>query len=329
MKFKICAIEKYLPQQRIASATLDQLADGVTGRIEKNTGVQYRHHVSAQETVCSMGALALQAALAKANLRPADLDLLVFAGASFDYPVPHNAVIIKSMITDDTVHFNCFDIDATCLSYLQALDIAQLYLQSARYKCIAIVCSEIASKALTPKDEKVFGLFGDAAVATIIEATEQAGYTTQCVHFKNYPSGAYYAMLPIGGAINRGKESTADDSGYYFDMNGKSLIRLTLQHLHEFVAELEAKAKCKIADFDQVITHQTSRFGNEYFAKYYKIPSDKTTETLSQYGNCISASIPLGLEAFIHKKTHHSKHKILLLGTGAGLTIGGMVLQYG
>ncbi len=328
MKINILAIEKYLPGIAIASEKLDVIAQGKIGRIEKNTGVQYRYHVAKNENVCDMGAKVLKQTLLKANLQAKDLDLLIFAGASFDYPVPHNSVIIKSKITDDKVNFPCLDIDTTCLSFLNALDVAHLYLQSKRYKRIAIVCSEIASKCLTPANEKVFGLFGDAAVSMILESSQTIGYTPIYTHFENYPSGALHAHVPLGGVVNRGHENTALDAGYYFNMDGKNLIRLTTKHINQFVAKMENDIAVKIGNLDKIITHQTSKYGNEFFLRNFNLKSDKVVETLSFYGNCISASIPLGLEHFINNNTALNNKKILLLGTGAGLTLGSMVLEF-
>ena len=328
MKINIISIEKHLPIKKIASESLDIIVNGSNGRIEKNTGVKFRHHISEKETVTELGAIALRKALVKANLKPSDIDLLIFAGASFDYPIPHNSVIIKSKITDDKDNFPCLDIDTTCLSFISALDVANLYIQSGRYKKIALVCSEVASTALSPHDEKVFGLFGDAAVAMIIEPSTTTGFSITYVDFENYPSGALYAHVPIGGIINRGIQSNSADLGYYFSMEGKKLIRLTLEHLDPFIAKIEKNNQCKVTDFDFIVTHQTSKFGNEYFLKKFNLSKDKVVETLSIYGNCISASIPLGLEYLINQNTDLNQKKVMLLGSGAGLSLGSMVLDF-
>jgi 3-oxoacyl-[acyl-carrier-protein] synthase-3 len=328
MKVNILSIAKYLPIKRISSETLDIQVNGVIGRIEKNTGVKYRHHVSDGENVANMGAWALEKALTKVGLVASDLDLLIFAGASFDFPIPHNSVIIKSRITDDDVRFACLDIDSTCLSFLNALDIANLYLQAGRYQKIAIVCSEIASKALSPSDEKVFGLFGDAAVAMIVEASSDKGFKNTYVDFQTYPSGALLAHVAIGGAMNRGRHADSDDLGYYFKMDGKNLIRLTIKHLDSFIAKIEQNTNIKINNFDKIIAHQTSKYGNSYFLENFHLSHENVVETLSDYGNCISASIPLGLELFINGEFNTQHKKILLLGSGAGLSLGAMVLQF-
>ena len=327
MKINILAIEKYLPGNRISSETLDTIVNGVKGRIEKNTGVKYRHHVANNESVADMGTHALKKALEQCSLTTSDIDLLLFCGASFDYPVPHTSVLIKKQLTkkDD---FPCFDINSTCLSFLNAIDVAHLYLQSKKYKRIAIVCSEIASKALTPTDEKVFGLFGDAAVALIIEANDQKGYNPIFSHFKNDPTGALYAYVPIGGAINRGQNSSPNDPGYYFKMNGKSMIKLVETHIDGFVKSIEEETNYSIKDFDHIITHQASKYGGAMFKKRFSPKEDSMIETLYEYGNCISASIPLGLEKLINEKNVKSPQKVLLIGTGAGLSFGAIVLNF-
>ena len=328
MKIKIEAIEKYLPSKKVASFELDDKCKAPRGRIEKNTGVAYRHYANTTETVCEMGANALKKALAKAHLQPIHLDLLISCSAAYDYPIPHNSVVIKSKITNDTSTFNCFDVDATCLSFLNTLDIAHLYLKTGKYKRIALVCSEIASLALTPQNEKVFGLFGDAAVAMIITSHETDGYEPLYCDFENFVSGALLAKVPIGGAINRGMDETSENPNFYFDMDGKSMIRLTQKHINNFTRKAEKQLNKRIADFDYCVTHQTSRWGNEFFLRNYQVESHKVIETLQKYGNCIAASIPLGLEELYNRNQILKNKDVFILGSGAGLTFGCMALRF-
>ncbi len=330
MKIKIRSIEKYLPGEKISSSSLDKIADIPQGRIEKNTGVKFRYHAPTTESVCEMGAKALQKSLITAELNASDIDFLIFTGGSFDYPIPSNSVVIKSKITDDSIIFPCIDIDSTCLSFINGLDIAHLYLETKRYKRIAIVCSEMSSRALNPKDEKTFGLLGDAAVAMIIEYSENDfGYESKYVNFVNYPSGAMLANVQIGGAINRGRYENFDNPGYFFQMDGKKLIRLIQKYLGEFIKTMEDSSKLKLTDFEHIIAHQTSKFGMEYFLKTFNLDKTKIVETLSDYGNCISASIPLGLEKIFNDKNISLQNKnILLIGTASGLSIGSMILKF-
>lgn len=324
---RIIALEKFLPAERVCSTEIDQVLGEKEGFTEKLTGVAVRYRVSSGMTLAALGAGALQKALHAGNLTPGDIGLLLFTGASFDYPIPNTSTLIKSKITGDAHDFPCIDIDATCLSFLNGLDIAHLYLQSGRFQRVALVSAEISSLGLCPEDKKTYGLFGDAAVAVILE--NQPSYEVVYTRFVNYPSGVMLANLAIGGVVNRGRFEASDSRGYFFQMDGKRLIRLTTTHLEPLLEEVEAHTGCRICEFDAVITHQTSKFGNEYFLKKYHLDPARTIQTLAEFGNCISASLPLGLETYFSAhRPHGSGARVLLVGAAAGVSLGAMVLEF-
>jgi len=326
MKIQIQSIEKYLPGVAIESAQLEAQLGLSAGWIEKNAGVKTRHWAATDETVASMAATALQKALTAAGLSADTLDLLIYAGASYDYPIPHNAGRIKKAL-GTTAKFPCFDVDSTCLSFLNALDIAHLYFQRNAVRTIAIVSAELASRALNPQDPKTYGLLGDAAVAVILSRNDE-GYEPVCPYFINNPEGADLAWIPTGGSVNRGMAADTPEESFYFRMDGKRLISLTLQELGPFLTQYEQLSGLAITEYDYVIPHQTSRFGNEIFAKQYHLNEEQLINTLAHYGNCISASIPLGLCDLVRQKKGVSDQKILLIGSAAGLSLGALTLRF-
>ena len=50
--------------------------------------------------------------------------------------------------------------------------------------------------------------------------------------------------------------------------------------------------------------------------------------TLESLGNCVAASIPLTLHAGVASGRIRRGQRLLLMGTGAGLSFGGVVLTY-
>ena len=326
MGFGIKSIAKYLPANIIDSAELDQRARVREGWIEKNTGVAQRHWATQGESVCEMGAKALKLSLKQGGLVPSDLGMLIFAGGSFDYPVPHNSVIVKSLVADDTSKFNCLDVDTTCLSFIQALDIAALYLDAGRCDRIAIVSAEMPSRALHPDDPKVFGLFGDAAVAVILERA--GNLKIAYADFQNFVSGALFAHIPWGGAKNRGLGMDAQHQDFCFQMQGKKLMKLGARHLKAYIRKLEQDAGVKMTDIDYIIPHQPSKIANDFFIRDCGLSEAKVVSTMAECGNCISASVPLGLEQIYNGGAVLGKgKKILLIGSGAGFTFGCVLLE--
>lgn len=58
------------------------------------------------------------------------------------------------------------------------------------------------------------------------------------------------------------------------------------------------------------------------------IASHKIIDIYRDYGNQVAASLPTALSVGIADGRIQRGHKILLLGTGAGLSIGFLALQY-
>jgi 3-oxoacyl-[acyl-carrier-protein] synthase-3 len=329
MKIKIRAIEKYMPGELISSSSLENEIGLKAGWIEKNTGVETRYRAGKQETIASMGAEALSRTLKKSALTLADLDMLIYAGGSYDYPIPYNACLIKKELSKNTDTVPCFDVDATCLSFVHALDIAHLYLQSGRAKRVAIVSAELSSRSLNPEDPKTYSLFGDAAVALILEASEEEEmYTVGYTSFVNYSEGAEFAMIPTGGIVNSGMEASTKKESYYFKMDGKKLIKLTQKTIDGFISSYEKNAGIKLNEYDYIIPHQPSKFGNDLFVKQFNLKTERVLFNLAKYGNCISASIALGLEELVNKEKSLKGKNVLLIGTAAGLSYGAITLKF-
>jgi 3-oxoacyl-[acyl-carrier-protein] synthase-3 len=327
MNIKILGMAKQLPRTVVSSRDLDDRTGQPYGSIEKSTGVSSRHWVADDETVTSLGSAAFMRALGQASLDLREIDLLITAGAAFDMAVPHGSVLLKAALPDLEPDFPCFHVHSTCLSFLNALDVAHAMLESGRHCTIAIVCAEISSPMLTHTDPKTYGLFGDAGVAMIIQRSDVGGYVCRGSRFENYPAGAELARLRIGGRSNRGRTSDPDDRGYFFEMESHAIIRATLDPLEPFLQKLQSQTGCSIHEMDAAVCHQTSKFGNTYMQRRYGLNEEQFIDTLHDHGNCISASIPLGLEKLYSSGPLEGK-RVMLLGSGAGVSLGGMVLEF-
>jgi 3-oxoacyl-[acyl-carrier-protein] synthase-3 len=62
--------------------------------------------------------------------------------------------------------------------------------------------------------------------------------------------------------------------------------------------------------------------------KRFGWPDEKVVRTLDWLGNCVSASIPATLYEGVQTGQIQRGNKVLLVGTGAGLSLGGVILTY-
>lgn len=326
-KIKILSTGTYLPKD-ISSEELEQKHHLPKGWSERYSGVKNRHHVTF-ESNGYMGARAIESALENSSVELSDIDLIISAGATFDYPLPNQSSIIKSELKEGLKYdIPTIDIDTTCLSFVTSFDIASKMMDNYQYKNIIIVSSEIASNGLNTNNPETLTLFGDAAVAIILSYDERGESFFLKGSLKTYTEGVYHTLIKGGGNKYFFKDNPYNEELHSFKMDGKKLLKLARKELKEFTDNFFDDLDYSISDMDVVIPHQASKIGITLFKKMYDFDDSKVMNNLSTHGNCIASSIPL----MIHQSIENNKLKrgnlCLLIGTSAGFSIGASLFRY-
>ena len=323
---RISGSGKYVPH-KVLMSEIEKQYDIPNGWSEKHSGVISKHWIT-NETVAFMGAEALKMALENCNYSLSDIDLIISAGTSFDYPVPHQAPLIKKELNISGVSIPAISINSTCLSFVTALDIASSLLDNRRYKRIAIVTSETTKNTLNPKDYETFTLFGDGAAAAIVEWSNNSNSIIFASDMVTYEAEAENTIVRGLGNVFHPRFHEWDLEKYSFSMNGKALIKITSQKLSPFIQNLFLKSNINPSNIDWIIPHQASKLGLILLKKLFPDFKDKIISNLETHGNCIAASIPMALHDAISEGKIKRGDTILFLGTSAGFSIGGIILKY-
>ena len=109
-------------------------------------------------------------------------------------------------------------------------------------------------------------------------------------------------------------------------MKGKEVLLTTARIVPKFIKELLTRNNLSIEDIDLIIPHQASP-ALKMVMNRLKISEDKYIDWVSNYGNMVSASVPYVLCKLLENKELEGKHRIMLFGTAAGLTINGLILD--
>lgn len=324
---RIVAMGKYLPES-ISSAEIESRHGIPTGWSQKYSGVSNRHHVT-HETNGYMGARAAELALEKSNLTLNDIDMLISAGGTYDYPLPNQASIIKSELKGgQQTDFPAIDVDSTCLSFVTALDLAAKLLDGVTMKNILIVSSEIASKGLNHSNWETTTLFGDGAAAAIVTYDKNSESLFVKGAQKTYSEGVYHTLIEGGGNVKFFSDHPYDPDMHSFKMEGKKLLRLAKKKIPHFMTDFFKDIPTKLEEVDAIIPHQGSKMGIHIFEKMYSLKDGQVKKSLSEYGNCIAASIPLTLCDHIDSGDIQRGDVCFLSGTSAGFSIGGVLIKY-
>ena len=319
-----------LPRNLVASRDLDAEHGLRAGWIERNCGVRSRYVASVDETQEAMGAAAARAALTDAEIAGDAIDLLLFAAAVGRQPIPATAPLIKHELGLAARAFPAYDVNATCLSALTAMDLAALHIQTGRAKTVLVVASEIASRALPWKtDPRTAGLFSDGAAALVISAAEapQAKCALGAFHMETYSEGYTHCELRAGGTrYDFHREPAEFAANSLFAMRGAALYQLTSQAAPGFIARLLEKAGWKQSEVDLVVPHQASPHALTHIVRRCGFAAERVVDLAAEMGNHAAASLPITLFKAREAGRLETGMKVLLLGTSAGVSLGGAAM---
>ncbi|BAU27725.1 3-oxoacyl-[acyl-carrier-protein] synthase-3 [Aneurinibacillus soli] len=328
-QIKLLGTGAYLPKRRVMAEELDRKLGMRDGWTVKKSGVAVRHYVDG-ETASQMGAAAVREALAVAGLTFADLDCLVCASGTAQQEIPCTAALIQEQLGEGMSGVPCFDVNSTCLSFVTALDAMSYLVHAGRYERMVIVSTEIASVGLNWSHKESCVLFGDGAVAVVIGRTP-AGESSRVLtsHMETYSKGAHLSEIRGGGSMIHPREYVQGrEEDFVFDMDGRAIFRLTSKLIDGYVERLFAGTGLTMNTFDLVIPHQASGMAMRIMREKLGIPRERFMDVIGQYGNVIAASIPLALHEAIQQKRMQRGDTVLLIGTSAGLSLGGVAFVY-
>lgn len=326
---KIAALGSFLPPRIV---TNDELADrlGIDPTwIARATGVLERRYASPAETPLLMGTRAAQTALQAAGLTPDDLDLIVGASASPQQTIPCTAALLARELGVSDGRAACFDLNATCLSFPLALHTVATLLASGSYGTALIVSSERASPSLNPQEHESAVLFGDAAAAAVVTRTP-AGEASAIWggRFVTHPSGADSTVVLGGGAGYHPNDPATTPEMNLFRMAGPRVYRQGARLIGPFLDTVLADFGWDRGQIDALVPHQASRHAIELLHTRLGFRPDQVVNNIAQRGNCVSASLPLALTEAVAAGQIQRGARVLLGGSGAGLTLGLVALTF-
>jgi 3-oxoacyl-[acyl-carrier-protein] synthase-3 len=113
-----------------------------------------------------------------------------------------------------------------------------------------------------------------------------------------------------------------------FEMQGLALFRQAMRIMRPFVDEFFSTLGWQREQVDTVVPHQASRHGVEQLSDRLGFRAAQVFTNLATRGNCVAASVPLALAEAEQGGRIRRGDRVLLIGTGAGLTVGALALTF-
>lgn len=313
-----------VPEPVLTNEDLSKIVDTNDKWIQERTGIRERHIARENEFPSTLAVKASLKALEVANLRPAELDLIICSTSTPEYLLPATACIIQDQI--GATKAGAFDLLAACSGFIYAVNMAAQTIRSGSLKNVLVIGTETLSRFVNWKDRTTCILFGDGAGAFVLQASDQPGGVLSAVMHSD-GSGANLLTLPVGSRIPATEESVRNGQ-HYISMDGKEVFRFATRVMVQATHEALEAAGLKLEDIQWVIPHQANLRIIDSAARGLKLPIEKFIINIDRYGNTSTASIPIATVEAIEKGLLKPGDKIVLVGFGGGLTWGALTAEW-
>lgn len=319
MYSRIIGTGSYYPKDIRTNADLELMVDTSDEWITDRTGIKERRIIADNETAATMGAEACKKALEAADIDPKTIDMIVCATTSGRYALPSTACEIQNLLDLDGIP--AFDVAAACAGFCYALSVADQYIKSGMAKRIMVVGTDCLSRLVDPNDRSMVILFGDAAGATIIEASDEPGILSTHIH----AAGSYKDLLYVGNPTRGDEQSAHQNWGV---MRGNEVFKVAVTKLSEVVEQtLEANNMDK-SELDWLVPHQANFRIIKATAKKLSMSLDQVVITLEKYGNTSAATVPTALDTAIRDGRIKRGQNLLLEAFGGGFAWSSALVKY-
>jgi len=305
----------FVPPKIVTNDDLAARMDTTDEWITSRTGIRARRLVEPGVLTSDLAAEAARNAITAAGLTASDLDLIIVASSTPDYPgsFPSTATVVQTSL--GATNAAAFDLGAVCSGFAYALHVAAQMVATGANKYVLVIGAETFSRVLNWDDRSTAVLFGDGAGAVIVGEVSEGGYL-----------GGHLGANGAGGehlCITRSGECPGT-----IYQNGREVYKFAVQIMGEVALKAVESAGLTPADIDLLVPHQANIRIIEKAAERIGLPREKVVVNLDRYGNTSAASIPLALDEAVKAGRVHRGSLLVLVGFGAGLTWGANVLRW-
>jgi 3-oxoacyl-[acyl-carrier-protein] synthase-3 len=332
---RIAAMASVMPERVVSSAEVEERVKQesgemmrlITGSVSAMTGVQTRRYADEGVDVSDLAAAAGHKALERAGVGPEDVDLLVFASASSDMVEPATAHITQNKLGTNAA---VMDVKNACNSFLNGMQVAEALILTGQYRRALVVGGEMPSRTVRWKVRDFNELkssflgytFGDAGAAAVLERSDDE---SGIFYRKFFAVSKHWGVctVPGGGSAHpRGEEYT------YCHGDGPALREAFAELGPSEVLNALAETELTFDDFSCVLVHQVSVPSLRDLISVVGLDESKVVATITDYGNMASATIPAGFCMAEESGRIKRGDKVLVIGLGAGISLGVMMLRY-
>ena len=313
----------YLPERVLTNADLEQMVDTSDEWIASRSGIRERRIVSEGETTSDLAARAGRIALERAGVALDEVDLLLLGTTSPDYIMPSTACVTQAKLG---LTCPAVDLMAACSSFIYGLQFGASAIESGRANTVLVIGAEALTRLVDFTDRSTCVLFGDAAGAVVLRASDEPGIEATVLGADG--TGASQLIIPAGGAASPMTMEAVEAHDQFVKMNGSEVFKFAVRVIPRATLEALELSGHTLDDLTLLIPHQANERIIATVEERLGSDDERVYLNLSKTGNTSAASIPLALDDLYTSGRLVPGDLLALVGFGAGLTWGAAVVRW-
>jgi 3-oxoacyl-[acyl-carrier-protein] synthase III len=324
MKSCIAGIGSYVPARVLTNADLERMVATSDEWIRERTGIRERRIAATGEACSDLAVQAGKRALTAAGLVATDLDMILVATCTGDYPLPATACLVQHQL-GATKAAAC-DLSAACCGFVYALSVADAYIKTGMHH-VLVIGSEVMSAITDWTDRNTCVLFGDGAGAVVV-STSDGEREILSTHLRSDGTLCELIMVPGGGSRTPPSEKVLAERLQYIKMKGNETFKVAVRTLEEIARSTLSANHLRVEDIDLYVPHQANIRILKAVMERLGLPIEKVMLNVDRYGNTSAASIPIALDEAVREGRIKDGSLVMLGAFGAGLTWASAVIRW-
>jgi 3-oxoacyl-[acyl-carrier-protein] synthase-3 len=318
----IQSIGVYHPEEEVYNSFFENYLDTSDRWIKERTGIERRFYAAKNEYASDMCVKAALNLSRDYNRELDDVDCIIAATSTPDQPMPSVASQVQARLKIPRA--GTMDLSAACAGFVYGVILAKGLIAAQTHKKILVFGVETLSKVTDFTDRTSCILFGDAAGAVIVEQSEE-NHLFRSVTGTDGEHGKDLYLACQNAPLN-GADVIADKK---LHQNGRVVYKWAVQTLSGELKRLAEMNHIQLSEVNFLIPHSANFRLLEALFKELNLPMEKCLDSIRQYGNTSTASIPLAWHRGIHEGKVNLNDTLMIIGFGGGFTYGGIFLRNG
>lgn len=320
----ITAVGGYVPDFVLSNKLLETMVDTNDEWITSRTGIKERRILKGEGLGTSFLAIkAAQDLMAKGNINPLEIDLVILATTTPDLPVASTAVYVATEI-GATNAFG-YDLQAACSGFLFGMSTASAFIQSGKYKKVLLIGADKMSSIIDYTDRATCIIFGDGAGAVLFEPNYE-GLGIQDEFLRSDGIGREFLKIDAGGSILPASAETVANKQHTVFQDGKTVYKYAVSGMADVSEKILERNNLTKDDVNWLVAHQANKRIIDATASRIGLEEDKVLINIERYGNTTSGTLPLVL--FDFEKKFKKGDNIIFAAFGGGFTWGSIYLKW-